>query len=94
MNFDEEKLNYLIEHIKYYIYDNIVQVLEDESEEYSAVTLNNIITCYLEFLKNLELIQSYSTYEFFVKLGFEEIDYKNFDEKRKLESTNYIGVQF
>ena len=94
MNSDDKKLNYLIKYTGYYIYENIVQVLEDEDEELSAVTLNNIIICYLDFLKNLELPHADSVYEFFVESGFDDTDYKNFEEKRKLESTIYRGEQF
>ena len=91
---DEEKLDYLIKFIRHSIYEYIVEVLEDEAKNLSAVTLNNTIICYLDFVNAVKESEPPSVYDFFSALGFENEDYQNFEEKRKAESEYYIGKQF
>lgn len=94
MAYDEEKLDYLIKFTRNSIYEYIVEVLEDEEKELSAVTLNNTIICYLDFVNAVKDSEPSSVYDFFLALGFENEDYQIFEKKRKAESEYYIGKQF
>ena len=91
---NKEKLDYLTDHTAYYISEHITEVLEDEEEEVSAVTLNNIMICFLDFLKDVGKEAPASVFDLFVSLGFEKNDFDNFEKKRKAEAEIYHGKQF
>lgn len=89
---------YLLKYIRYYI-DKLMDNVVDDSEEdpeYSAVTLNNLIICYIRCEQALDHSFPISTVrDFFLFTGFYTLtSYLNFEEKRKKESAYYVGEQF
>ncbi len=98
MDFDQEKMNYLLNHVYYYIYDLIDNVLADSQDDphYSAVTATNMIKCYIEIMSKIEPQLPYSTVkDFFLYSGYySEEEFEVFENSRKKESDYYIGKQF
>ena len=88
---DKEKLDYLTDHTAYYISEHITEVLEDEEEEVSAVTLNNIIICFLGFLKDTGKDAPLSVCDLFISLGFDKNDFANYEKKRIAEAKYISG---
>ena len=68
----------------------------EEDPEYSAVTLNNLIICYIRCQKALDAsFPIYTVRDYFLSTAFyTEADYISFEEKRKKERAYYIGEQF
>lgn len=93
-----EALEYLLQHIEYYVSRFMDDVMEDSEEdpEYSAVTLNNLILCVIRLQKMLDDTYPIQTVrEYFLETHFyTEKDFERFEENRKKESLYYIGKQF
>lgn len=93
-----EKLKYILTYTGYYIDQLIDNVMNDSEEdpEYSAVTLNNLIICFIYCQKKLDPAFPICTVrDYFLSTAFyAETDYMSFEEKRKKESAYYIGEQF
>lgn len=97
MNFEnDEKFKYVLEFIDYSIIQYIEDVITDsESDpEYSAVTLNNLMICYIHFLQTVRINVSNSVKELFISYGYSDKDFDDFEYRRKKESNYYIGKQF
>lgn len=92
----DEKLNYILEFVDDSVTQFIDEVLDDSeiNPEFSAVTLNNTIICYIHFLKSIKYNSPQSIYEFFLSHGYSEKDFENFKQKRKKESVYYNGKQY
>lgn len=93
-----EALEYILEHADYYIDQLIDNVMEDSEidPEYSAVTANNLIICFLRLQKMLDdsfPINTVKEYILFTPYHTMR-DYEKFERKRKKESAYYIGKQF
>lgn len=92
-----DELEYLLQHIGYYIGDLVDCVLEDsfEDPEYSAVTANNLIICFLRVQKMLGCLNSISTVkEYFLCSNYSEVDYQEFERRRNIEKAYYVGKQY
>lgn len=92
----DEKLNYILEFIDDSITQFIDEVLDDSeiNPEFSAVTLNNTIICYIYFLNSIKCDSPQSVYEFFLSHGYSENDFEIFKQKREKESVSYNGKQY
>lgn len=91
-------LEYLLKYSKYYI-DQLIDFVMDDSEsdpQYSAVTANNLLICFLQVHKMLDHTYPFHTVKeyFFATHYYTEKNYKVFEEKRRKESAYYIGEQF
>lgn len=90
--------DYLFKHLEYYIDDLINHVMEDSETDphYSAVTAYNLIVCYTQIKRKLDPTYSVSNVKEYIQSDryYTEEDYNKFEEKRKKESTYYIGEQF
>ncbi len=93
---NDEKLNYLFEFVGYWVTDFIDEVLYDSETdpEFSAVTANNIIICYIHFLESNNCNPPQSIYEFFISQGYSEDDFELFKKKRDKESVYYRSKQY
>ena len=90
-------LNYLFKHLEYYIDDLVDHVMDDSETDphYSAVTAYNVIICYLQIKRKSDPSFSISTVkEYLLSCSYTEEDFTLFEEKRRKESTYYIGEQF
>ena len=88
-----DKIQYVVNFLtNEYIY----QVLEDSciDPEYSAVTLNNEMICYLELLDLVGMNSLKKVRDLFLSLGHTESEFDIFEEKRKKESVYYRGKQY
>lgn len=97
MSFEkDDKTEYLLNFLDYSIGQYIDDVMEDSKEdpEFSAVTLNNLILCYIHFLNKIEKDSVQTVREMFELHGYAEYEFLNFEEKRKKEAEYYNGVQF
>lgn len=92
----DEKSKFILEFVDYSITQFIDEVLDDSETdpEFSAVTLSNIIVCYISLLKANNCDYSQSLYEFFLSHGYSENDFKIFKQKRDKESAYYNGKQY
>lgn len=93
----KEKLEYLMNHLEWFIEESVYDVLSDSDEdpEHSAVTTANLIQCYIDVALSLELPVSFCSVEDFLKdkcLSLQEI--QKFEESRKHEAEYYIGKQY
>ncbi len=94
---NKEKLLFILNYIDYRLPIDIEEVLNDsiEDPQYSAVYVNNLISCYIELLTQLGEELPYSDAKsFFLFNAFEEKEYELFENKRKKESEYYIGTQY
>ena len=93
---DREKLEKLSDYLRYSLNEYIEEVLNDSKEvpEVSAVTLNNLIICYIDFLNSFHFGVFKSVKSFFIFCGYTEEDYGAFKRKVDLESKYYVGKQF
>ncbi len=97
MNFNtDEKLNYILEFVDDSITAFIDEVLEDSETdpEFSAVTLSNTITCYIDLLNRTNCNPFQSLHEFFSAHGYSENEFKVFKQKREKEFAYYNGKQY
>ena len=97
MNIDIEKLEYFLIHMEDKLCRMTENVLQDSKEDphYSAVTVTNLIKCYIQIMKELgeecpyDSVESFFEYNLYTKEEFEA-----FEENRKKESVYYRGVQY
>ena len=97
MNIDKEKLLYLLMFTDDYMETFADEVMNDSEEDphYSAVTLTNMIKCYVEIMNELGAPRSYNDVESFLKLNlYSDEECKRFEEKRKKEAEYYRGRQY
>ena len=97
MDFDCDKLKYLLHYMEYAIIRLVDHVLSDSKTdpEYSAVTASNLIKCYIDIKSELEGALPYKTVEGFFEYNlYTEEEYHLFEENRKKESEYYIGMQY
>lgn len=97
MVIDEEKLIYLLKFTDHYIDLLVDNVLNDsiEDPEYSAVTATNLIKCIIKTYKDIGKKLPYCDVKGYLLYNlYTERQYDIFEEKRKNESTYYIGKQF
>ena len=96
-NSDKDKLIYLLNYLEWCIEQSVYDVLSDsvEDPEFSAVTTQNLIKCYIDVATTLELPISYRSAEEFLKekcFSLQEIE--TFEARRKQEAVYYIGKQY
>lgn len=97
MDFDIEKLKYLLKYTYYDIIELVDNVLSDSVTDphYSAVTATNKIKCYIDVMKGLEKNLPYNDVKSFLLCnGFTIEEYMAFEKSRKKESEYYIGKQY
>lgn len=97
MNLDKEKLLYLLMFTDDYIENFAHEVMNDSEEDphYSAVTLSNMIKCYVEIMTELGVNLPYNDVKSFFKDNlYTDEEYKIFEEKRHKESEYYTGTQY
>ncbi len=97
MNLDKEKLLYLLMFTDDYMEDFAHDVMNDSEEDphYSAVTLSNMIKCYVDIMNELGVELPYSDVQSFFKDNlYSDEEYKIFEEKRKTEAEYYTGHQY
>lgn len=89
----ENRIKYVIDFL---INEYIYLVLEDSciDPEYSAVTLNNEMICYLELLDLVGLNSTKRVRDLFLSLGHTESEFDIFEEKRRKESVYYGSKQY
>ena len=70
----------------------------DDSEtdpEYSAVTAENMIICYIETMRGIGIkLPYYDVKSYFKACYFSDSDYEVFEKKREIEAQYYIGKQW
>ena len=97
MNIDKEKLLYLLMFTNDYMETFADEVMNDSEEDphYSAVTLTNMIKCYVDIMDKLGVKLPYNDVESFFKDNlYSDEEYELFEEKRKKEAEYYIGKQY
>lgn len=97
MNLDKEKLLYLLMFTDDYMEEFADDVMNDSEEDphFSAVTLANMIKCYVDVMNELGVSLPYNDVESFFKENlYSDEEYKFFKEKRKKEAEYYIGRQY
>ena len=97
MNIDKEKLLYLLMFTHEYMEKFADAVMNDAEEDphYSAVTLTNMIKCYVDIMNELGAPRPYNDVKSFLKLNlYLEEDYERFEKKRQKEAQYYIGKQY
>ena len=92
----DDKTEYLLRFLDYSISQYIDDVMEDSEEdsEFSAVTLNNLILCYIHFLNRIEKDSVQTVREVFNLHGYTEEEFLDFEKKRIKEAEYYNGVQY
>ena len=93
----KESMLYLMRFIEQYIEETICNVLEDSQEdpEYSAVTTANAIICYIEAMRELDIVLPYTDVRgYFMHNNFHDQDWQKFETSRQKESAYYIGKQW
>lgn len=97
MNLDKEKLLYLLMFTDDYMEKFADDVMNDSEEDphFSAVTLTNMIKCYVDVMNELGVSLPYNDVKSFFKENlYSDEEYKLFEEKRKKEAEYYIGRQY
>ncbi len=97
MNLDKEKLLYLLMFTDDYMEKFADDVMNDSEEDphFSAVTLANMIKCYVDVMNELGVSLPYNDVKSFFKENlYSDEEYKLFEEKRKKEAEYYIGRQY
>lgn len=92
-----EKLEYLLGHLDCYIEQTVYNVLGDSESDpqYSAVTLFNLIRCYLDVTHTSGLdLCMLSVEDYLRDKCFTEEEITVLSRKRDKESTYYIGERF
>ena len=92
-----EELYYLVRFMDDYIEQMLYSVLADSEEdpEYSAVTLFNLVKCYIKVSQDLGIHTDYSTASEYLRAQcLDETDIEILERKRQKESSYYHGVQF
>lgn len=80
-----------------YLCDSIDEVLNDSKIDphFSAVAVNNMIKCYIEIERELDIKLPYNNVmEFFKFNAYTKDEYNIFEESRKKESQYYTGKQY
>ena len=93
----KEATLYLMRFIEQYIEESICNVLEDSQEdpEHSAVTTANVIMCYIEAMKTLDIALPYTDVKgYFLHNNFSQQDWEKFESSRQKESVYYTGKQW
>ena len=94
---DKDKLIYLLNYLEWCIEQSVYDVLSDsvENPEFSAVTTQNLMKCYIDVATSLELPISYRSVEEFLKEKcFSPQEIETFEARRKQEAEYYIGKQY
>ncbi len=97
MNIDKEKLLYLLMFTDDYMETFADEVMNDSAEDphYSAVTLTNMIKCYVDIMSELGVKLPYNDVKSFFKDNlYSDEEYELFEEKRKKEAEYYSGKQY
>lgn len=98
MDFDTEKLEYLLNAVRDDLCCNFIYDVLNDSEEdphYSAVTATNRIKCYIDVMNSIGKELPYNDVKgFFNYYSFTEEEYQKFESSRKKESEYYTGKQF
>ena len=92
-----EKIEYLLNHLDHYIEQTIFEVLNDSDydPQYSAVTLYNLLVCYLDVTHSLGLNDNIASPEAYMRNKcFTEDEILLVKKKKEKESKYYIGVQY
>ena len=92
MNISVEKLEYIDKFLDDYINNLIVNVLnlKTDHEKYSALIINNIILCYIDFENQMGYKRNFSSVKGFFEIQcFTPKEYGLFLEKYKRESQHY-----
>lgn len=95
---DKTKLLYLLDDFfDDYLLRLVQEVLDDSEEDpqFSAVTAQNLLTCYLGVMTDLGRKLPYKNMqEYFAYNAFEPEEYSAFEAFRKKEAVYYRGPQF
>jgi len=97
MNYNIEEFDVVNKFMLYSLDCYIDEVLgdSDDEPEFSAVTLNNIVICYIRLLRKLNTKDVFlSVKDFFIMRGYDESDYLIFKKKLYIESKYYIGKMY
>lgn len=97
MDLDKEKLLFLLVFIEDYLDELIEKVLSDSKLDphYSAVTVSNIIKCYIDTNKYLGKSLPYTDVKSYFKFNaYTEEEYTLFENIRKNEAEYFIGKQY
>lgn len=92
-----EKLEYLLNHLDHYIEQTVYNVLSDSDNDpqYSAVTLYNLLICYLDVTHNLGINNDIDSPEAYMRsICLSEDDILLVKEKKEKEAKYYIGIQY
>ena len=104
MDTEKVNINVHVDTLKYilhcFLFDitKLIDLVLDDSEEdpqYSAVTANNEIKCYIQIMQDIGAEIDYKDVKgFFKDASYTEEEYQLFEKKRAKESEYYIGYQF
>ena len=92
-----KKLLYLLEFMDSYIEESIYHVLSDsiDDPQYSAVTTNNLINCYIQVMReimgNIDIV---NTDDYMEQNCFTLTEINIFKSRVKEEAPYYVGEQF
>lgn len=95
MEFSREQLVYLLSHMESHIEKSVYDVLGDSVTEpqFSAVTVANLIKCYIQVMKDQGVELPYSDLQTYFQWNMiDERDYHAFMEKYDKERDYYIGA--
>jgi hypothetical protein len=93
----KQKMIYLLNHLDHYIEQLAYNVLDDslEKPEYSAVTLFNLIRCYIDVSKELDMGHQYlNEVDYLLAKCFEQREVDKLRERSAQEAKYYIGKQY
>lgn len=96
-NVNMEKLSYLLDYLEDCIASAVCDVLQDSGEDpqFSAVTVSNLIKCYMDIKYSIGQQTCFTSVEEYLQYNcFTTAEIQAFEEKRAREETYYMGKQF
>lgn len=96
-NVNMEKLSYLLNYLENCLASAVCDVLLDSQEDpqFSAVTVSNLIKCYIDIKYSLGQQTSFNSVEEYLHYNcFTTAEIQAFEEKRAREESYYMGKQF
>lgn len=93
----DNSISIILDYTKNKLISQINNVLHDSvsDPQYSSVTTNNMILCYIKLNSCMEHISYKKTVrDFFSDCGFSDVEYNRFEQSRVNESVYYVGVQY
>ena len=96
-NVNMEKLSYLLDYLEDCMASAVCDVLQDSGEDpqFSAVTVSNLIKCYMDIKHSIGQQTCFTSVEEYLQYNcFTTAEIQAFEEKRAREESYYMGKQF